>query len=100
MMYEHYNGLNPLQHELLTKLLEESSEVSQAIAKTFLHGLESSEPGCGLTNHEKIHNELGDLIFFIEIACKNGLLSKKKLQQAAERRSKRTNHYLHHTEID
>jgi len=97
---DHFNKLNPAEHELLTKLFEECSEITQAIAKTMLHGLESTEPGCALSNREKIQNELGDLTFFVQLAAKYGLIDPKEIKKATERRAKRTNHYLHHVEVD
>lgn len=99
-LHEHFNNLNPAQHEALTKLAEEASEIVQACMKAMLHGLDSQEPGCALTNKEKIENELGDLLFFMNIAADQGVIHSKKVQLAGERRAKRVNHYLHHIEVD
>lgn len=100
MMYEHFNNLSPAQHEALTKLMEEASEISQAVAKILLHGLESTEPGQGLSNREKLQNELGDLMFFMQIAAEQGVIHPKEVGKACQRREKRVNHYLHHIEVD
>ncbi len=100
MLHDHFNSLNPEHHEILTKIAEESSEVVQAICKTLLHGIESTEPNQLWSNREKIQNELGDLMFFIGLAVQRGILSQREIQRAYDRRASRSNHYLHHTEVD
>lgn len=100
MTEPHFNKLSPANHELLVKLAEEASEISKAVCQILLHGLESTEPGCALTNQEKLQNELGDLVFFLNLAMDYKLVNRKEIDKAAVRRSKRVNHYLHHVEID
>lgn len=100
MSADHFNKLTPANQELLVKLAEEASEITKAVCKVLLHGLESTEPGCALTNQEKLQNELGDLVFFLNLAMDYKLVSRKEIDKAAVRRSRRLNHYLHHVEID
>lgn len=99
-MIDHFNKLNPAQHELLTKIMEESAEVIQSIGKIFCHGLNSTEPGCALENQEKLQNEIGDLWFFIDLAAKHRAIDMNEIRKAYTRRSKRVNQYLHHVEVD
>lgn len=52
---------------LLTKLSEESSEVSQIALKTQQFGLYESCPGQLFTNAERTHQEIDDLMAIIEM---------------------------------
>lgn len=100
-MSEHFNKLNPAEHEILTKLSEESAEIIKAVCKSFLHGLDSCEPGTSApSNREKIENELGDLLFFMGLAIDQGLLNSEHIGDAFKARAHRKNHYLHHVCVD
>lgn len=97
---EHFNGLNPAQHELITKVGEEATEAAQAAFKVLLHGLESTEPGTARTNRERLEHELGDLLFFMQLADDYKVIRMDKVFEAQRRRAARKNHYLHHVEVE
>lgn len=54
-------GLTAAEVELLTMLAEEAAEVVQACTKALRHGLESTHPDGGPTNHEALSKEMADL---------------------------------------
>ncbi len=56
-----------LRQFLLIKLAEEAAEVSQIALKTAQFGETESCPGLGLTNVERIYQELNDLNAIIEL---------------------------------
>ena len=58
--------MNQLQH-LLTKLAEEGSEVAQIALKTSQFGAHEIMPGQPLTNFQRCHQELDDLMAIVEM---------------------------------
>lgn len=56
--------MNRLQY-LLLKLAEEASEISQIALKTSQFGLEEVCPNQPLTNKERVHGELNDLLAIV-----------------------------------
>lgn len=58
--------MNRLQY-LLNKLAEEASEVSQIALKTAQFGLEKCKPGQDLTNAQRTHGELNDLLAIVDL---------------------------------
>ena len=57
--------MNQLQY-LLTKLAEEAAEVAQIALKTSQFGPDEKMPGQLLTNFERIHLELNDLLAVVD----------------------------------
>ncbi len=58
--------MNRLQW-LLSKLAEEASEVSQISLKTSQFGPDEVMPGQPLTNFQRTHGELNDLLAIVEV---------------------------------
>jgi NTP pyrophosphatase (non-canonical NTP hydrolase) len=98
---EHFNGLNPAHHELVTKIGEEATESAQAAFKILLHGIESFEPANpDFSNRDRLENELGQLLFYMQLAEDNGLISMKRVFEASRKCYKRKTHYLHHVDVE
>lgn len=58
--------MNTTEH-LLTKLIEECSEVIKDASKALIFGLDDHEPGQNLTNREKLTIETSEVIASIEM---------------------------------
>lgn len=100
-MAEHFNGLNPAHHEILTKVGEEATESAQAVFKILLHGIESYEPSNpAVSNRDRLENELGQLLFYMDLADQYGLISVDRVFEAQRKCAARKTHYLHHVEVD
>ena len=96
----HFNGLTPEQHELLTKLGEEATESAQAVFKILLHGLKSFEPANpDISNRDRLENELGQLLFYMNLAEEYGLININRIFEAQRKCLARKTHYLHHVKI-
>lgn len=101
MAVEHFNGLSPEHHELITKITEEASESAQAACKILLHGINSYEPSNpDITNRQRLENELGQLLFYLDLAEAHGLISLNRVFEAQRKCSSRKKHYLHHVNMD
>jgi NTP pyrophosphatase (non-canonical NTP hydrolase) len=61
--------------ETLLILQEECAEVTQAISKIFRFGMDSYHPESGISNHESLVNELGDLLAMIDIVLEDSSLN-------------------------
>lgn len=96
---EHFNGLSPAHHELITKLCEEATESAQAACKILLHGIESYEPANpALSNRDRLENELGQLLYYMQLAEDHGLINITKVFEAQRQCAARKTHYLHHVD--
>jgi NTP pyrophosphatase (non-canonical NTP hydrolase) len=61
--------------ETLLILQEECAEVTQSISKIFRFGMDSYHPQTGVSNHESLVNELGDLLAMIDIVLEDRSLN-------------------------
>ena len=68
--------------EPMLVLMEECSEVVQAISKCCRFGLDNHKPGKPKTNREHLEEELGDLIAMVDILKENEIVSEEKIEQA------------------
>lgn len=94
-----YNQLTPGEAERLAWLLEELGEVQQIVGKILRHGYESRwPPETGHTNREKLHRELRDVIFVLELMYMERDIDVDKITNILEEK-KYENCYLHHQEI-
>lgn len=75
--------------KLLTLLIEEGAEVTQEICKMLHHGLDNVNPVTGISNQEKLHGEIGDVLAVIEMMVDRGYLDFDQLVAGAERKVER-----------
>lgn len=75
--------------KLLTLVIEESAEVMQEICKMLHFGLDNVNPVTGVSNQEKLHAEVGDVLAVLEMMVDRGYLDWDKLQAGAERKVER-----------
>lgn len=85
---------------LLTKLAEEASEVAQIALKTQQFGAEETCPGMNLTNTQRIHEELIDLLAIVGMLNKEfnfefELNSEDNFQRMIAKQKKVDKYYLH-----
>lgn len=98
---DHFNGLNPAHHEILSKIGEEATESAQAVFKILLHGIESYEPSNpAISNRDRLENELGQLLFYMNLAEDHGLIDINRVFEYQRRCAARKKHYLHHVTVD
>ena len=69
--------------EILTIAQEECAEVIQVISKIHRFGIGNEHVGSqrGITNTEKLEEEVGDLLAMIDLLVENGILRTEKLDE-------------------
>jgi NTP pyrophosphatase (non-canonical NTP hydrolase) len=74
--------------EILTIAQEECAEVIQVISKIHRFGIGNEHVGSqrGITNTEKLEEEVGDLLAMIDLLVDNGILRTEKLAEAKQRK--------------
>ena len=96
-MSEFTNGLSPEQTERLALLSEECGEVIQIIGKILRHGLKSYHPLTGISNPFYLEEEIGHLLFAIQLLQDNGDLRYDNVEDSITRKSISVGRYLHHS---
>lgn len=96
-----FNGLTPVQHEIITKIYEECAESIQICGKIHLHGLKSSNPFItgAETNKVLLEKELGDVLAFILLAEKEGLVSLREIEKQATNKINKIAAHTHYLPI-
>ena len=69
--------------EVMDILQEECAEVIQAVSKISRFGLDNLKPGKPKTNREHLEEEAGDLLCMLQLMMEMGVLSEKKVYDAA-----------------
>jgi hypothetical protein len=59
---------------ILTVVAEEANEIAHRVSKAKRFGLQEVQPGQGMTNAARVHQELGDLVGIYMVAVREGLL--------------------------
>lgn len=95
----HFNKLTPAEHERLTLIFEECSEVIQIVGKIMRHGYNSCHPDGGPTNRQLLEEELGHVMFASNLACENLDLDYDGLILSAENKGESCQKYLHHNTV-
>ena len=70
------------EKKLLTLFIEESAEATQEICKMLHRGIDNVNPVTGVSNLDKLHTEVGDLLVVIEMLMDFGVLSLEQLNEA------------------
>lgn len=96
---EHFNELNPAEHERLALLAEELAESIQIIGKILRHGYENYHPVSGSTNRELLEKELGHLNNAISMMYEAKDLNIIKIVEHADDKRMTINEYLRHQQI-
>jgi NTP pyrophosphatase (non-canonical NTP hydrolase) len=75
-------------NEILTITQEECAEVIQVISKIHRFGIghEHVSSHRGITNTEKLEEEVGDLLAMIDLLIENKILRAEKLDEAKQRK--------------
>lgn len=68
--------------ETLLILIEECSEVIQAVSKCQRFGLDGCSPGVAKTNRQRLEEELGDLVCMIDILVRQDIVSNRSIDLA------------------
>lgn len=94
-----FNKLTDKEHEALTILFEECSEVIQIIGKINRHGLESYHPKGGASNRGELIKEIGDVQAAIKIVIREKIVLQLDIDAAERDKTERMREhpeYLHH----
>lgn len=92
----HFNQLTPAEHERLSILFEECSEVIQIVGKIMRHGFESYHPEGIKTNRQLLEKELGDLKYATFMMCHSEDISEKRVNDFMKLKNMKIGKYLHH----
>lgn len=77
--------LSSEETELLNLLLEENSEVIQAVSKIFRFSWDRCHPDKpNFTNKEHLEEEIGDTLCIIKLLCDKGILDMNNISRCAE----------------
>jgi len=69
------------EKQILLICQEECAEVTQAISKVFRFGYDSEHNN--RTNHERLTEEVGDLLAMIDLMVEAGIIDEASIQMAA-----------------
>jgi NTP pyrophosphatase (non-canonical NTP hydrolase) len=69
------------EKQILLICQEECAEVTQAISKVFRFGYDSEYNG--RTNHQRLTEEVGDLLAMIDLMSEAGIIDESAVQMAA-----------------
>ena len=74
--------------EILTITQEECAEIIQVISKIFRFGLghEHISSHRGISNTDKLNEEVGDLLAMLDLLREEGILDTEKLEEAKQRK--------------
>lgn len=72
------------QKQILLITQEECAEVTQAISKVFRFGFDSEYNG--QTNHQRLTEEVGDLLCMIDLMIETNLLNKDAVVNASSQK--------------
>jgi hypothetical protein len=92
----HFNGLTPVENELLALLAEECAEVIQIVGKILRHGLRSYHPDSQEVNAYTLEREMGDVRAAMTLLCEAGITRKSTVHLLADEKLKRIDRYLHY----
>ena len=93
---KHFNQLTPSEHERLSILFEEASEVIQVVRKIMRHGFDCTHPDGGPTNRELLEKELGDFKLAEIMMSESGDICREEIMKAVHQKNSRIGRYLHH----
>ena len=93
---EQFNELTPAEHERLSILFGECSEVIKVVSKIMRHGYENRGKDGGKTNRELLQIELGDVKFAAQFMCDSGDLSEIKIEDESRLKNLTIGAWLHH----
>jgi NTP pyrophosphatase (non-canonical NTP hydrolase) len=88
------NKLTDVEVERLSLLLEELGEAQQAIGKIMRHGYESGWQGSN--NRDDLTDELGQVLFAIDLLAANGDVEQSELCEYRECKSESVKRFLHY----
>lgn len=95
---EHFNGLDPAEHERLSILSEELGESQKAIGKILRHGYESHNPDdmAAGSNRKQLAEELGHVLYGIRELESHEDIDGEIIRHSMERKKVTIQPYLHH----
>ena len=86
--------LSDFQRERFVLLAEECAEVIQAVTKTLRFGLESVHPETGVSNKDRLEEELADLFAVIHLVEETYLLNYWKIFNKKNKKLETIHKYL------
>ncbi len=96
---EHFNKLDPAEHERLSLLLEEMGEAQQIIGKILRHGYDSFHPDCPqITNRGLLAKELGHVWLAVHLMDDNNDVSLHSIKDQMKLKNLQVGQWLHHQE--
>lgn len=78
-----------IKRKLLTLFIEESAEATKEICKMLHHGINNVNPVTGVSNLDKLHTEVGDLLVIIDMLHQRGVLNASQIEAAKEHKRSR-----------
>jgi len=73
--------MTEIQKEIMAIAQEECAEVVQAISKCFRFGFDSEHNG--ITNHQRLTEEIGDLLCMINLLMEKNVIDEIQTQKAS-----------------
>jgi NTP pyrophosphatase (non-canonical NTP hydrolase) len=74
--------MNHKQHSVLNILQEECAEVIQIVSKIRRFGLDEYHLKVGITNRERLAEEIGDLLCMVQLVTEHGLADIDSIESA------------------
>jgi NTP pyrophosphatase (non-canonical NTP hydrolase) len=83
--------------ERLTLLIEECSEVAQAVTKIIRYGYQVSHPSGEYNNRDQLERELGDVMGIIRLLTENGDVDYTRVAKYSVEKMRRLPEWLRYT---
>lgn len=90
------NNLSADQIERLALLAEELAETVHIVSKILLYGMDSHHPTTGELNRSRLEEELGDVLFTIDLMIANGEVSSHNIYTNSKLKAESIKKYLHY----
>ena len=95
-MKEHFNDLEPDEHERLSLLMEECAELIMVVGEILRHGYETCHPNSGLVNRLLLERKCGHLRNAMIFMCEAGDMEESVIRYHADVHAKAMIQSLHH----
>jgi NTP pyrophosphatase (non-canonical NTP hydrolase) len=95
-----FNGLEPLEAEVLSHLAEEAGEAVQAVTKILRHGIDSYHPATLVANRDGLAKEIGDFQALTQCLVALGLVSMERIEHFEDEKLAVLDNFWHHGAVE
>jgi len=90
--------MQTIEQHLLTKLIEECSEIQKRACKALCYGIDDRDPtrlvGHVQTERERLFDEINDLVGVVEMLCERGVFPAELDRAKVEAKKQKVLHFM------